>query len=73
MELRSRYDPRNMGGEEGVIAWEGGVGHRGNNICTGVGDTMSSVVWVTRYGGARYRGGKSFDDVKLRSTQSSSW
>ena len=38
-----------------------------NNMCTVVGDIMSSVAWVAEYGGARCCGKKSRDDVRLGS------
>ena len=40
-----------------------------NSMCTMVGDTMSSVVWLA---GARCCGKKSCDYVRLRSTHSCS-
>ena len=43
-----------------------------NNICTVVGDIISSIAWVAGYGGARCCGEKSCDDVKVGSTQSGS-
>ena len=43
-----------------------------NNICTVVGDIISSIAWVAGYGGARCCGEKSCDDVRVRSTQSGS-
>ena len=39
-----------------------------NNICTVVGDTISSMAWVAGYGGAKCCGKKSCDDVRLGST-----
>jgi len=41
-----------------------------NNMCTTVGDIISSVAWVTGYGGANCCGQMSCDDVRLGSTQS---
>jgi hypothetical protein len=43
-----------------------------NNMCTVVGVIISSVAWVAGYGGARRCCGKSYDDVRLGSTQSGS-
>ena len=36
-----------------------------NNICTVVGDIISSIAWVAGYGGARCCGEKSCDDVRF--------
>jgi len=44
-----------------------------NNMCTVVGDIISSVTWVAGYGGASCCDEKSCDDVRLGSTQSGSW
>ena len=39
-----------------------------NNMCTVVGDIISSMAWVVGYGGAKYCGEKSCDDVRLGSS-----
>ena len=44
-----------------------------NNMCTVVGDILSSVAWVAGYGGASCCGEKSCDDVRLGSIQCGSW
>ena len=49
------------------------VTYRLNNMYTVVGDIMSFVAQVARYGGARCCGEKSRDDVRLGSIRSSSW
>ena len=43
-----------------------------NNMCTVVGDILSSVAWVAGYGDASCCGEKSCDDVRLGSIQSGS-
>ena len=39
-----------------------------NNMCTMVGDITSSMVRVAGYGGVRWCGEKSRDNIRLRST-----
>ena len=43
-----------------------------NNMCTMVGNIISSVAWVAGYGGASCCGEKSCEDARLGSTQSGS-
>ena len=44
-----------------------------NNMCIVVGDIISSVSRIAENNGARCYDEKSRDDVRLGSTQSSSW